>query len=86
MKTRKVKYSEFVPAATLNARVALDYPDCFAPVYEDNARGVLHVCICDGCEDAKPRLKELAKLYKLAVNFKDDFGNIRPVSDLFKKK
>lgn len=84
IKTRKPLDMEFVPMSHIHGTdVVLDYPECFYPKYEDNAHAVLHVCICDGCEDAKPRLKELAEMYRLTLTYIDKDGIIRPLYKLF---
>lgn len=78
---------ELVPAAWLGGNVLENYPECFIPRYEDNVHAVLHVCICDGCEDAKPRLKELAQIYKVGIkSYVNRDGKVRPISDLFPRK
>lgn len=87
IKTRKANDNEFVPTATLGKIVADNYPECFIPMYENNIDGVLMVCICDGCEEAKPRLKELAQIYAVCLkSYVNKKGKIRPISDLFLHK
>lgn len=82
MQTRKTVEGEMVPCALAGDDIPIGYPDCFSPVYEDNMRGVLHVCICDNCETAKPRLRELAELFKVNILYKDKEGRIRPIAEL----
>lgn len=61
------------------------YPELWAPTYEDNMRGVLHVCICNGCEDSKPRIFDLAHDFKLSVYYEDENGKMIPINKLFTK-
>lgn len=86
MQIRKTVEGEMVPSALVGDVMPIDYPDCFAPVYEDNKLGVLHVCICDNCETAKPRLREVAELFKVNVLYKDEEGKIRPIVELLSHK
>lgn len=85
MEIRKTNEGEFVPAALKGDTIPVNYPDCFVPVYENNMDGTLYVCICDGCEDAKPRLKELASMFKMTLFFKGKDEQIKPISELFEK-
>jgi len=72
----KKQYDECPSAFTgKNWSKYVPYPETFYPQYEDNTNGVLHVCICDKCEDAKPRLKELVKDFRCNILYKDEKNN-----------
>jgi len=67
------KWSKYVP-----------YHETFYPQYEDNINAVLHVCICGSCEKAKPRLKELAKDFRLNLFYKNPkTKNYESIATLF---
>ena len=57
-------------------------PEEMAPLWEDNCNGYLNVCICGGCDEAWPRLEELAKDFRLNLHFKNKDGVIKPLFEL----